>query len=59
MIFDEIGRDAWQALDRKHCMRDRHWSAPRIEKARQERYRFIGLGSFTQPLAELEASGWL
>jgi hypothetical protein len=59
LILDEMDRDAWQVSTKAIAWRDLRWSDLQMEEVRQLFFCGIGSCSFTQPIAELEALGWL
>lgn len=59
LILDEMDRNAWQVSTDAIRWRDLSWSTLQIEEARREFFCSIGSCSFTQPLAEMGALGWL
>jgi hypothetical protein len=51
--------DAWEVSPEAIRWRDFRWSTFQIEEVRQEFFRCVGSCSFTDPLGDLEARGWL
>lgn len=59
LILAEMDRRAWQVSTETITWRELHWSVPQMQEVRQEFFCGIGSCSFTQPIEEMEAFGWL
>jgi hypothetical protein len=58
-ILEETDLHAWHIAPESIAWRDVRWSAEQMQEARQEFFWSIGSCSFTEPIADLEALGWL
>jgi hypothetical protein len=59
LILEEIDRRAWQVSTETIAWHNFRWSALQMQAVRQEYFCGIGSCSFTQPIGEMEAFGWL
>jgi hypothetical protein len=58
-ILNETDRDAWRISAEAITWRSLHLGAEQIHEARQEFFASFGSCSFTEPIEDLEALGWL